>query len=114
MTSEASAETTLGFAFAARLDDLEPGTLRGVVVDGARVCLARVGDEVFALADQCPHAAFPLSEGDLLADGRVQCAWHGARFDLRTGAACGLRTNVPATRYDVQLRNGDVYVKPRR
>ena len=110
MTTEASA----GFAFAARLDALAPGTVTGVVVDGERICLARVGDEVFALADRCPHAEFPLSEGDLLPTGQVQCAWHGARFDLRTGASCGLRTDAPAESYDVLLRDGDVYIKPRR
>ena len=75
-----------GYVRAAALADLGDAPLVGVDVDGRRVCLVRVGDAMLALDDRCPHAAFPLSEGDLLPDGSVRCAWHGARFDPRTGA----------------------------
>ena len=33
----------------------------------------------------CTHAEFLLSDGTLRNDGTLECAWHGARFDCRTG-----------------------------
>jgi 3-phenylpropionate/trans-cinnamate dioxygenase ferredoxin subunit len=76
-----------GFAPAARLDALPPGTVLGVVLpDGRRVCLVNVDGTVRALRDECTHQAFPMSAGELRADGSIECAWHGARFDAATGA----------------------------
>jgi 3-phenylpropionate/trans-cinnamate dioxygenase ferredoxin subunit len=106
--------TTDGFAHAARLDDLAPGQLLGVVVEGERVCLARQGNEIFALEDRCTHALFPLSRGDLLPNGTVQCAWHGAQFDCRTGTPLRGPASADAQTFDILLRDGDIYVRPRR
>jgi 3-phenylpropionate/trans-cinnamate dioxygenase ferredoxin subunit len=100
-----------GFVAAARLADLADGALVGVEVAGRRVCLARVGDEVTALADECPHSAFPLSAGDLLRDGTVQCAWHGARFDRRTGAVRQGPACEPVASYPVLIVDDVVYVR---
>ena len=43
----------------------------------------------YAIADECSHAAIPLSEGDV-GDGEIECYLHGSRFDLRTGEPLGL------------------------
>ena len=48
------------------------------------VCVARIGDEVFAVADICSHAEASLSEGDI-NDYKIECWLHGAEFDLRSG-----------------------------
>jgi 3-phenylpropionate/trans-cinnamate dioxygenase ferredoxin subunit len=75
-----------GFLPAARLEALPPGAVLGVVLpDGRRVCLVNVGGTVRALRDECTHQAFPMSAGELRADGTIECAWHGARFDAATG-----------------------------
>ncbi|WP_267968939.1 Rieske 2Fe-2S domain-containing protein [Myxococcus stipitatus] len=36
-----------------------------------------------ALADACPHRFAPLSKGKVRADGRLQCPYHGWRFDAQ-------------------------------
>ncbi len=48
------------------------------------VCVARIGDEVFAVADICSHAEASLSEGDVKGY-KIECWLHGAEFDLRSG-----------------------------
>ena len=53
-------------------------------VDGVAVCVARVGDEVFAVADTCTHSEASLSEGEITGT-KIECWLHGAEFDLRTG-----------------------------
>lgn len=66
----------------------DPGVLR-VDVGGRPICLVRVGSEVTAFPDECPHAGMPLSEGEVIGGRELQCAWHGARFDVATGALRG-------------------------
>lgn len=70
-----------------RLDSIpDNGTLSLTLPNGETVCLIRRGAEVSALADQCTHQGMSLSAGEVLPDGTIECAWHGARFDCVTGA----------------------------
>ena len=65
-----------------RAADLPPGAVR------------RVGDwavgnrdgRYFAVSRRCRHQLADLSEGTLDRDGCLVCPWHGARYDLDTGA----------------------------
>lgn len=61
--------------------------------NGDRVVLIRCKGRVTALADECSHQAMPLSAGEVMPDGTVECPWHGARFDCASGAC----RNGPAT-----------------
>lgn len=56
-----------------------------VLPSGDRVCLIRQGNRVSALHDECTHQGMPLSAGEVLPDGTIECLWHGARFDCLTG-----------------------------
>ncbi|MDQ1423537.1 MAG: 3-phenylpropionate/trans-cinnamate dioxygenase ferredoxin component, partial [Acidimicrobiaceae bacterium] len=69
-----------------RLDDLAPGTATRVEVDGRRVAVVRIGDDVYAIGDTCSHAEVSLSEGEVYADERaIECWKHGSTFSLVTG-----------------------------
>jgi 3-phenylpropionate/trans-cinnamate dioxygenase ferredoxin subunit len=57
-----------------------------IEVNGTAVCVTRVGDEVFAIADTCTHSEASLSEGEVTGT-KIECWLHGAEFDLRTGQA---------------------------
>ena len=57
-----------------------------VDVNGEKVCVARVGEEVFAVSDTCTHSEASLSEGEI-SNFKIECWLHGAEFDLRTGEA---------------------------
>ncbi|MGH2769177.1 MAG: Rieske (2Fe-2S) protein, partial [Actinomycetota bacterium] len=68
-----------------RSDELAPGTLREVRVEGRRVMLARLrSGEVVATGAACPHEAAPLAEGTMRGEV-VDCPLHHYLFDLRTG-----------------------------
>lgn len=82
--------------------------------DGAAVCLVRHGDTIYAVEDRCPHRDFPLSGGDVVAPGVLECPWHGARFDVRTGGClAGPATDAIAT-WPVTVADGRVYLGARR
>jgi 3-phenylpropionate/trans-cinnamate dioxygenase ferredoxin subunit len=82
------------------------------LVDCRRICLVRMHDEVYALEDRCPHRDFPLSGGDVVA-GCLECPWHGARFDLRTGQCTqGPAEGDAIATYPVMQVNGVVLVGP--
>jgi 3-phenylpropionate/trans-cinnamate dioxygenase ferredoxin subunit len=101
-----------GFERVARLDDVPTGTLLAVrTAGGEEVCLANHDGDVYAVQDRCTHQAFPLSVGELLADGTIQCAWHGARFDGETGCACEGPATEPVPVYEVLVLDDDIYVK---
>ena len=67
-------------------DELKSGAPKKIEIDGTPVCVVRVGEEVFAIADTCSHSDASLSEGDV-TEFKIECWLHGAEFDLRSGAA---------------------------
>ena len=94
---------------AAAEGDCAPGSLHGIVVDGAKVVLANVDGDVYALEDVCSHQDYPLSDGHL--DGKdVVCIYHGARFDACTGARKTLPAVRPVKSYPTEVRNGEIFV----
>ncbi len=98
-----------GPQFAAPLDALTEGAATAVSVDGVEVALVRDGDEVYALRDECSHAAIALSEGEV--EGcEIECWLHGSRFDARTGAALNLPATEPVPTYPTTIIDGRVHV----
>ena len=94
---------------ACALADLDEATPISVDIEGEDVALVKVGDEVFAIRDECSHANIALSEGDV--DGcTLECWMHGSRFDLRTGQPTGLPATQPVPVFRVQVDGTDVYV----
>ncbi len=43
------------------------------------------GGEPFAVSNRCRHLFAPLGKGHVATDGCLECPWHAARFDVRTG-----------------------------
>lgn len=98
-----------------KLSDIDEGEVVPInAPDGTPICLVRVGDDVCALLDNCSHQNFPLSSGVLLDDGTLECAWHGARFDPRTGQAVGLPAVEPVPTYDVVVDGETIVLGHRR
>ncbi|HEY6089549.1 MAG TPA: Rieske 2Fe-2S domain-containing protein [Gemmatimonadaceae bacterium] len=102
------------FEAVASLGDLPEGTvLQRVRQTGDAICLVRHNDEISALSDICTHQHFSMSLGDLLYDGTLQCAWHGARYDCRTGEVKQAPATSPLPVFQVRLEGDMVLVGPR-
>jgi nitrite reductase/ring-hydroxylating ferredoxin subunit len=55
-------------------------------VEGEEIAIFRVGDEVFAVGNVCPHQHFSRIHEGTLEGLVVTCPMHGWSFDLRSGA----------------------------
>ena len=92
--------------------DVDDGALvPASLPNGTRVCVGRHDGALFAVKDHCTHAEFPLSEGTLYANGELECCWHGARFDCRTGAVLRGPAEEPLVRYEIEERDGALWVR---
>ena len=98
-----------GFERVCALSDVPTDTALAVTVGDLDVAVARDGDEVFALQDECSHAAVALSEGEVV-DCTVECWLHGSTFDLRTGKPTTFPATEPVATFPVEVRGTDVYV----
>lgn len=94
---------------ACALDDLAEGKALGLTIEDQDVAIAREGEEIFAIEDQCSHALYALSEG-AVKDCEIECFLHGSTFNLRTGQPDGLPATIPVATFPVEVRDGDVYV----
>ena len=102
------------FEAVAFLSDLPEGAIvHRVRSTGEAVCLIRHRDQVSAVSDICTHQHFLMSQGELLEDGTIQCAWHGARFDCRTGEVKQGPATAPLPIYAVRMEGEAVLVGPR-
>ncbi|HEY4343323.1 MAG TPA: nitrite reductase small subunit NirD [Parvibaculum sp.] len=77
--------------------------------EGSPIAVFRTGaDTFFALIDECPHRAGPLSEG-IVAGETVTCPLHNWVIDLRSGEAAspdeGRARSLP-----VRIEAGELYV----
>jgi len=93
-----------------KLNDLTPGKPKKIDIDGTPVCVARIGDEVFAIGDTCSHSDASLAEGEI-NDFRIECWLHGAEFDLRTGEALTPPAIAPVSRYSVSQNGDDITIE---
>jgi len=86
-------------------DTLVDGKPIAIEVDGTQVCVVKVADEVFAVADTCTHSEASLSEGEVTG-GKIECWLHGAEFDLKTGEALTPPATQALKTFNVK-RNGN-------
>ena len=91
--------TTLSF------DSLVDSKPVKIDLDGSPVCVTKIGEEVFAIADTCSHSDASLSEGEV-NNFKIECWLHGAEFDLRTGEVATPPASIPVETFEVN-RNGD-------
>jgi len=95
---------------AAELSGCPPGNLLGVRVEDNAVVIANVNGDLYALRDVCSHQDFPLSDGEM--DGtEIECIYHGAKFDVCSGRATGLPAIAPVKTYNVEVRDGEIFVQ---
>ncbi len=68
-----------------RAEDLPVGKMKSFTVDGQGVLVYHLDDGFYATQTNCTHVFAPLSRGRIVDGCKIQCPFHRARFDIRTG-----------------------------
>src|SRR5262249_49360748 len=87
------------------------------LTNGARTCIFNP-DGVFgihrtnyyAIDNTCTHRGGPLAEGMLVGE-EVICPWHGAHFNVKTGAVCAPPAREGVKSFPVRIVGTDVEVE---
>jgi 3-phenylpropionate/trans-cinnamate dioxygenase ferredoxin subunit len=87
----------------------DPGKML-VEVDEHLIALFHVEGKFYAIDDVCTHDGGPLADGEL-EDHTIACPRHGAKFDIRTGAALSMPATKPTKSYVVKVEGDDVLMK---
>lgn len=66
------------------LSEIPVETLFRLTREGVPIVVFSTGGRITAFVDVCPHAAWPLSGGEVEEDA-VECPGHGWKFNLATG-----------------------------
>lgn len=93
-------------------------------IENIEILILKVGDEVFATSNICPHAETKLELG-IIEKGTITCSGHGTCFDLKTGE---IRLDMiededllemidpdnlpfgPLKTYEIRVDGSDIYV----
>jgi 3-phenylpropionate/trans-cinnamate dioxygenase ferredoxin subunit len=78
------------------------------------IVLIHAAGHWYALDDVCTHDGGPLSEGPVDSDeGTIACPRHGAKFDIKTGAALTMPATKPTVAHEVKVEGEKVLVRLR-
>ena len=95
--------------------ELQPGQGKCVTLEGKKIAVFNVAGRFVAIDDTCTHDEASLAEGTVLTqeDGKcvVECPWHGAHFDLFSGAALTLPAVTPVKTYATRVQGDAVEVE---
>jgi 3-phenylpropionate/trans-cinnamate dioxygenase ferredoxin component len=106
-----------------RTDDIARGQMKAYLVDGTRIVVYHLKDGFYATQASCTHVFAPLAKGKILDGCKVQCPFHRARFDIRTGEVIDwanfppgiqvfnvVRSEKALKTFKVSVRDGEVRV----
>src|SRR5690606_17229405 len=95
----------------ATVDEVPINGSKLVEIEGVRIALFNINGGYYAIEDVCTHDGGPLVEGEIVNGHEVRCPRHGARFDIRTGAALSMPAFEPTVVYDVYIQEQDLLIE---
>ena len=107
-----------------KVDELGIGKMKAVTAGDEKLVVYHLDDGFYATQASCTHLFAPLAKGKILDGCKVQCPFHHARFDIRTGNVIDWANFPPGIQllnvvrgqkalktYPVEVEHGEVRVK---
>lgn len=110
MTGPSVMNAASTFVAVAALADIPVGWVLKVRVSSREIALANCEGEIEALDNSCSHAGGPLGDNRLKDSCFVECPWHNAVFDVRSGEAVSGAARKAVRKYETKVEGGMVYV----
>ena len=79
-------------------------------VEDRMVVLLHINDQFFCIDDVCTHDGGPLGEGELCGY-ELACPRHGAKFDVRNGAALTMPATEATVVHEIKIEGDNVFVR---
>ena len=99
------------FVEAGSLEELEPGELKAVDVDGTSVLIVNVHGEPYAFKNHCALEPRLTLDGGRLAGSALVCPWHNCAYDARSGKRVDNEPDAPSLAVvPVAVRDGSLQV----
>lgn len=83
-------------------NDIAQGHIKAFKVKDEKVLVYHLSDGFYATQANCTHLFWSLKKGEIIDDRCVQCPFHHAHFNIRTGEVEQWAVRPPG----VQLLNG--------
>jgi nitrite reductase/ring-hydroxylating ferredoxin subunit len=93
-----------------KTDTLQPGHGVQASIEDKVLAVFNVEGKFYAIDDTCTHAGASLAEGPV-AGTVVTCPWHGATFDIATGAVLSDPAYEGVQPYSVKVEGDSVFVE---
>lgn len=94
----------------AAVGELASGEKKQINLEGVEVALFNVNGEYYAIEDVCTHDGAPLAHGRFRGE-EVTCPRHGARFNVKSGAALCMPAFEPVETYQVKIEGDDILIE---
>ncbi|APZ43216.1 Rieske (2Fe-2S) protein [Acidihalobacter ferrooxydans] len=104
--------------------DFPSNQVKACQAGGHNLAVYALRDGYYATQAACPHLKAPLAKGKVLDDRLIQCPWHRARFDIRTGEVMDWANFPPGIQmlnvvrkekalqtYPIKVEDGVLYVE---
>ena len=98
----------MSFVRTIKIDEVPPGTVRELSVEGKTIALANVDGKIYAVNNVCLHRGGPLGQGPLQGKMLI-CPWHGWGYDVTSGKL----VDNPAAAVDcyaTEVRGQDIFI----
>ncbi len=96
--------------FVSLKSDLQKEGSKTVEAEGESIVLILLENKVYALEDVCTHEGAALSEGEI-HKGKIDCPWHSATFDIKTGKVLSGPTQEDLKTFRVIEEEDQIYVE---
>ena len=63
--------------------------------------MGKVDGDIFAIGNFCPHFGGKMTSGKIVEGCKLECPWHGALFDMKTGKVESGPTTDSLPHFDV-------------
>jgi nitrite reductase/ring-hydroxylating ferredoxin subunit len=74
------------------------------------VTVANAEGKFYVFGNICPHAGGPIGDG-FLEGCIVECPWHAAKWDVRTGEALTALATADIPLFEVRVVGDDIEIK---
>ncbi len=98
------------FVEVAKTSDIPDPGKQLMEIDDRLIVLCHVGGQFYAIDDVCTHDGGPLGEGELTGCA-IACPRHGAKFDIRTGAALTMPATHATAVHEVKVEGDRVLLR---